>query len=96
MPREIISEKLLEKKGVAAVTDVGGLSIKLYGLTFTGLPDRLNLLPGAKVCFAEFKTTGKGLSPRQKIVFPMLEKMGFRVWIVSDNDTLALFKKSLI
>lgn len=96
MPREIISEKLLEKKGVEAVQKVGGQSIKLYGLTFTGLPDRLNLLPGGKVCFTEYKTTGKYPSPRQKIVFPMLEKLGFRVWIVSDYETLELFKKSIL
>lgn len=90
-----VSEKLLEKKLREAVTNAGGLAVKLVAVSFTGLPDRLVLLPGARICFVEVKSTGKGLKPRQKIIIPMLEKLGFKVWIVDSEETLKEFKKSL-
>lgn len=90
-----VSEKLIEPKLRKFVQSIGGLAIKLVAVSFTGLPDRLILLPGGKVCFAETKSTGKGLSPRQEVVKALLEKLGFQVWVIATNEALEEFKKSV-
>lgn len=86
------SEKVLEKRLRLMVEAVDGLAIKLLPFLFTGLPDRLVLLPGARICFAEIKSTGKALEPRQKIVRGQLERLGFRVWTISTEQELLDFK----
>lgn len=73
----------------------GGLSIKLACPWFTGLPDRLNLLPGGRVFFVETKWKNGILSPRQKTVQRQLEKLGFPVWNIWNNDHLQLFLKAI-
>lgn len=83
-----MNEKLIEKKLCEGVKKIGGLALKLWSPTFTGLPDRLILLPGGKVCFAELKSTGKPLKPKQKIVIPVLQKLGFTVYIIDDQQKL--------
>jgi hypothetical protein len=90
-----MNEKLIEKKVTKRVRELKGLAVKLFSPWFTGLPDRLILLPGARIRFAEFKTTGKGLSPRQKIVIPILISLGFQVDVVDDEETLNNFLKTL-
>lgn len=90
------SEKLLERKFVQRIKTAGGIAIKLIAVNFTGLPDRLVLLPRARVCFAEMKSTGKGLSRRQKIVKAFLEKLGFTYWVISTDEQLELFTKTEI
>lgn len=82
------SEKSLEKKWKAGVEKKGGLCIKIFSAFFTGLPDRLNLLPAGKMCFAEIKSTGKDLSPRQRVVKILLEKLGFTVYVIDDEQSL--------
>jgi len=82
-----MTEKLLEKKLREEVKKLGGLALKFFSASFTGMPDRIILMPGARVAFAEIKTTGKTQSPRQRIVARMLRKLGFRVDVI---DTLEL------
>lgn len=85
------SEKYFEKKACEAVRRAGGLAIKLVAAGFTGLPDRLMLMRGARLRFVEFKSTGKPLSPRQKIVFPFLASLGFPVEIIDNEESLNEF-----
>lgn len=81
-----MKESDVENKYRLAVKAAGGLSLKLFSPSFTGLPDRLNLLPGARIWFCEFKY-GKGvLSPRQIIVAEMLRKLGFEVKIINEKN----------
>lgn len=93
--RNKASEKVLEKKlrQMVEAEHVGGLAIKLLPFMFTGLPDRLVLLPGPRICFAEIKSTGKALEPRQWVVRGQLERMGFKVWAISTEQELLDFKK---
>lgn len=86
-----MNEKLIEKKVCAAVRIEGGEAIKLLPFLFTGLPDRLVLLPGGRVCFAELKTTGAKLRPRQVVVIAWLRKLGFEVFVIDDAVTLSSF-----
>lgn len=79
------SEKLIEAKLVAEVKNkLGGIAFKFLS-TVTGLPDRICLLPGGRVFFVELKTTGKHPTPMQKVVHRKLQKLGFRVEVVSSS-----------
>lgn len=71
---------------------LGGLALKLIAAGFTGLPDRLILMPGGRIYFVELKNGSAGrLSARQEVVHRQLERLGFKVWIVKDEETLQEF-----
>lgn len=92
MPKDgIESEKLLERKLKEAITAKGGLCIKLLSNHFWGLPDRLCLLPGGKMFFAEIKTTNQKRSKIQESVHLRLRQLNFNVYTI-DNS---LFIKKL-
>jgi hypothetical protein len=86
MPESYIEGRLSE-----AIKSRGGLAIKLWPLSFTGLPDRLILLPGARIYFVETKWSEKGPRPRQIVVHRQLTALGFRVFVVRDNESLKSF-----
>ena len=73
-------EKTLEKKCCKKVQQAGGYAIKIspFGFGVKGFPDRLMLLPGAKVMFIEFKKVGAEPEPLQDKWLRKLRKLGFR------------------
>lgn len=71
-------EKQIEKYLKTQVEKRGGLCLKLVSPGFTGIMDRLSLLPGGVVVFVETKSAGKKLSPRQAYVKKQFEALGFR------------------
>jgi hypothetical protein len=81
-----MSERQIESRFRLAVKSRGGLSIKLVAVSFTGLPDRLNLLPGGRLFFAEFKFGRNKMSSRQEAVKMALERLGFEVWVVNEHN----------
>jgi hypothetical protein len=95
MKPRLASEKTLEKKVVAAVKIAGGIALKVWSVSFSGLPDRQILLPNGRIIWAEIKSEGKFLSPRQRIVIPMLMRLGFEVWVIDDELSYLAFTKSL-
>lgn len=90
-----MKEKTLEKKLRETVSDMGGLAIKMPSIFFTGFPDRLVLMPGGRMFFAETKTTGEKLSKRQEVVKAQLERLGFEVYKIDDNDSYKKFIQRL-
>lgn len=89
-------ERNLEYKLRDIIKALGGLALKLIASGFTGLPDRLILMPGGRIFFVELKNGNKGtLSARQTVVHKMLNKLGFKVWIVKDEETLQEFLNAL-
>lgn len=54
--------------------------LKFESPGFTGVPDRIILLPGAKVVFVELKQPGKKERKRQEYVHGLLRKLGFEVF----------------
>lgn len=79
-------EKDIEAYLRRQVRVAGGRAIKLVSPGWTGVPDRLILLPRGRVVFAELKDTGKKPTPRQVYVHEQLRGMGFRVF-VPDSKT---------
>lgn len=88
-------ESSLETSLRIAITKRGGLALKLNSISFTGLPDRLILLPGGKVIFLETKGVEKKPRVRQLVVQRQLEALGFVCWNIWTREHLNLFLSSI-
>ena len=72
---------------------MGGFPIKLLS-TITGLPDRLCLLPGGCLFFAELKSAKKKAEARQKLVHKQIRALGFEVYVIDSWEVgLEVLKK---
>lgn len=85
------AEKKLEDKLREGVKKLKGEALKFYCLSFTGMPDRIVLMPGGKIWFAETKSPGKKPTPRQLFVHGGLRKLGFEVWVIDTEELLNKF-----
>ena len=91
-----MAEKQIEYRLRDKIKLLGGIAWKLVCPGFTGVPDRLVLMPGGRVFFVELKNGNKGvLSARQVIVHKFLNGLGFKVWIVKDEETLQEFLNAI-
>ena len=82
-------EQEIEQKLVRTVRQMGGLAPKFTSPGMAGVPDRLILLPGGRVFFAEVKALGKQLRPLQKRRKAQLEQLGFRVYVIDNPAAIA-------
>ena len=82
------SEKDLEAELRERCKTLGWMCIKLTSQYQRGLPDRLILMPGGRVCFAEIKTTGKKPTALQKVTHERLRALGYRVEVVDTTESL--------
>ena len=81
-------EKIIEQKLVRAVKMMGGLAPKFVSPGLNGVPDRIVLLPGAKLAFVELKADGKKPRPLQVKRKRQLEALGFSVFCVSGMEQI--------
>lgn len=82
--REAKIETFLTKE----VKKLGGLAVKFTSPGMAGVPDRLLLLPGGRVVFAEVKAPGKKLRPLQVKRKQQLETLGFQVYVVDSYQSV--------
>lgn len=82
------SEKVLEAELRERCKTLGWMCIKLTSQYQRGLPDRLILMPGGRVCFAEIKTTGKKPTALQRVTHERLRALGYRVEVVDTTERL--------
>ena len=82
------SEKVLEAELRERCKALGWMCIKLTSQYQRGLPDRLILMPGGRVCFAEIKTTGKKPTALQRVTHERLRALGYRVEVVDTSESL--------
>ena len=75
-------EKTVEEKLVRTVRMMNGLAPKFVSPGMDGMPDRLILLPGGMMAFAELKAPGKKPRPLQLRRKRQLEALGFRVYVL--------------
>ena len=89
MARKGVGVTMLEKKVEQHLRDsvraLGGWCLKLVCPGFTGMPDRLILIPGGVMCFAETKRPGQTERQRQAFVQSRLRKMGYTVFSSVDS-----------
>ena len=87
-------EKRIEQKLMMEVRRCGGMALKFVSPSYSGMPDRLILLPDGKVAFVEVKAPGKKPRPLQIKRHEMLRKLGFRVFVLdAASDILMILKE---
>ena len=86
--KNIEREASLESRLSAKIKNMGGWSLKLLPTFITGLPDRMCLLPGGRIFFAEIKTTGEKPRRSQLSVHRKLEDMGFKVYVIDSSKQM--------
>ena len=89
-----LSEKQIEQKLVAEVRRRGGMALKFVSPSYSGMPDRLVLLPEGKVAFVEVKAPGKKPRSLQVKRHATLRKLGFQVFVLdAASDILVILKE---
>ena len=80
-------EKDIERKLHKGVKELkhGALCLKFESPGFSGVPDRIILLPGEKAIFVETKKPGKKERARQEYVQGLFRDLGFEVYSTVDN-----------
>ncbi len=84
-------EKDVEKYLVRQIKTIipKALCLKLVSPGFAGVPDRIILLPGAKVVFAELKKPGKKPRKLQKYIHGLIRNLGFPLFGCVDSKMAA-------
>ena len=77
-----MTEKQIEQKLVKAVKARGGICPKLVCPSFDGMTDRIILLPGGVIAFAEIKAPGEQPRPLQEHRHRQLRELGFTVLVI--------------
>lgn len=86
-------ERDIERKLRRMVKARGGLCLKWVCPGWAGVPDRIVLLPGGRICFVETKRPKGGrLSQLQKKWHEILARLGFDVYVIWDAEDLQLFE----
>ena len=81
-------EKQTEQKLSDAVKNMGGIAPKLVCPGIDGMPDRIVLLPGGRMAFVEVKAPGKVPRPLQEARHRMLQKLGYKVYVLDDASQI--------
>ena len=81
-------ERTLELKLVKETRKRGGVALKFVSPSFSGMPDRLVLLPHQVMGFVEVKAPGERPRPLQKSRHAMLREMGFPVFVLDHSDEI--------
>lgn len=88
MIMQSIREARVERKLREAAEAAGGRAYKFLSPGVIGVPDRIVVLPGGRVCFVEVKAPGMRPRPSQRHVLRELYALEVRVATV-DNETTA-------
>jgi hypothetical protein len=79
-------EQDIEQKLKKRVEALGCMCLKFESPGYTGVPDRIILLPGGRVFFVELKAPGKKERPRQALVQRKFRDLGVIVVSGVDGD----------
>ena len=81
-------ERDIEQKMIKAIRKRGGLCPKWVSPGLDGVPDRMLLLPGGRIAFAELKAPGKTIRTQQRYRKAQLERLGFRVYVIDSTEQI--------
>lgn len=81
-------EKEIEQKLVDTVKKHGGICPKFVSPGFSGMPDRIVLLPKGKFAFVELKAPNKKPRALQLARHQLLMGLGFRVYVIDGIEQL--------
>ena len=80
-----MKESPVETRLIQEVKKIGGLCKKWVCPGWSGVPDRIILLPQGQVCFVELKATDKKERRLQELRHKQLRDMGFKVYGTVDS-----------
>lgn len=83
-------EKQIEQALVKQTKRMGGIALKFISPGYDGMPDRLVLLPGGKIAFAEMKAPRKRMRPLQVKRKRQLETLGFSVYCIDGIEQIGV------
>lgn len=78
-------ESGIEARLKERVKQIGGRCVKWISPGWSGVPDRIVLMPEGRIVFAELKQAGKKERPLQKRRQAQLREMGFTVYETVDS-----------
>ena len=90
-----MKEYVVEKHLVQKTQDCGGLCFKFISPGVAGVPDRIVILPGGKIGFAEMKAPGKKPRRLQRAVIRDLYRRGCRVATIDSLKSVEGFVRRL-
>ena len=74
----------------------GGMALKFVSPSYSGMPDRLVLLPDGIMAFVEVKAPGRKPRPLQNSRHAMLRKMGFPVFVLDNPENIPVMLNELM
>lgn len=86
-----MNEQRIEKRLKREVEKRGGKALKFTSPGWAGAPDRLVLLPGGRVAFAELKAPGGRVRPLQEKRLKDLRALGFYAEVVDSPEEIKAF-----
>ena len=89
-------EKDIERYFKAQLEKRGAIVWKFVSPGQTGVPDRVVLLPGGRVVFAEMKAPGQKPRPLQRAVFARMARAGHPVYIIDSREAVKRFMEEVM
>ncbi len=84
----MMRERQIEQALIRAVRKHGGICPKWVSPGMDGVPDRIILLPGGRIAFAEMKAPGKRTRPLQNVRIRKLRALGFTVYVIDQTEMI--------
>jgi hypothetical protein len=92
----MIKERDVERYFKAQLEKRGALVFKFVSPGQAGVPDRVVLLPGGRVVFAEMKAPGEKPRPLQRAVFARMARAGHPVYIIDSREAVKKFMEEVM
>ena len=89
-------ERTTEIKLMMEIRKRGGMALKFVSPSYSGMPDRLVLLPDGIMAFVEVKAPGRKPRPLQNSRHAMLRKMGFPVFVLDNPENIPVMLNELM
>ncbi len=83
-------EKNIEQYLVRRVKELGGRAYKFVSPGNNGVPDRIVILPGGKIFFAEMKAPGRKTTALQNMQIKRLKDLGQKVYVLDSRKSIDL------
>lgn len=90
-----MKEYAIEKHLIRKAQARGGACLKFTSPGTAGVPDRIVVLPGGKIGFAEMKAPGKKPRRLQRAVLRVLYRLGCRVATIDNLKSVEGFVRRL-
>lgn len=90
-----MKEYAVEKHLISVTQACGGMCVKFTSLGMSGVPDRIVILPGGKIGFAELKAPGKKPRRLQRNVLRKLYRLGCIVCVIDNPESAENFIRRL-